>query len=54
MLLLISVGAIGVESIQRLIAPQPVAEGLVMLVAAIGIVVNGVTALMFMRGRERI
>jgi len=52
-LLLISVGAIGVESIQRLIAPQPVAEGLVMLVAAVGIVVNGLTALMFMRGREK-
>jgi len=51
--LLISVGAIGVEAIQRLIWPQPVAEGLVMLVAAIGIVVNGATALMFMRGREK-
>jgi cobalt-zinc-cadmium efflux system protein len=52
-LLLISVGAIGVEAIQRLIWPQPVAAGLVMLVAAIGIVVNGVTALMFMRGRDK-
>ena len=51
--LLISVGAIGVEAIQRLIWPQPVADGLVMLVAAIGIVVNGATALMFMRGREK-
>jgi len=51
--LLISVGAIGVEAIQRLIWPQPVAEGLVMLVAAIGIVVNGATALMIMRGREK-
>ncbi len=50
-ILLISVGGIGVEAIQRLLAPQPVGELTVMVVAAIGIVINGVTALMFMRGR---
>ena len=50
-ILLIGVGAIGVEAVRRLIAPQPVAEATVMLVAAAGIVVNGATALLFMRGR---
>jgi cobalt-zinc-cadmium efflux system protein len=50
--LLIGVGAIGIEAVQRLLAPQPVSEVTVMVVAAIGIVINGATALMFMRGRE--
>ncbi len=50
-ILLIGVGAIGVEAARRLIDPQPVAELTVMLVAAVGIAVNGTTALMFMCGR---
>lgn len=50
-ILLIGVGAIGVEAVQRLFAPQPVAEATVILIAAAGIIVNGATALMFMRGR---
>jgi cobalt-zinc-cadmium efflux system protein len=51
-ILLISVGAISVEAVRRLITPEPVAEVTVMLVAAAGIIVNGATALMFMRGRS--
>jgi cobalt-zinc-cadmium efflux system protein len=50
--LLIGVGAIGIEAVQRLLAPEPVVETTVMVVAAIGIVINGATALLFMRGRE--
>jgi cobalt-zinc-cadmium efflux system protein len=50
-ILLIGVGAIGVEAVRRFIDPQPVVEATVMLVAAVGIVVNGATALLFMRGR---
>ena len=50
-ILLIGVGAIGLEAIQRLTAPQPVVETTVILVAIAGIIVNGATALMFMRGR---
>jgi cobalt-zinc-cadmium efflux system protein len=50
--LLIGVGAIGVEAVQRLLAPEPVGETTVMVVAAIGILINGGTALLFMRGRE--
>jgi cobalt-zinc-cadmium efflux system protein len=52
-ILLIGVGAIGVEAVRRLLAPEPVVEGTVILVAAAGIVVNGATALLFLRGRDR-
>jgi len=50
-ILLIAVGGIAVEAVRRLVIPEPVSELTVILVAAAGIVVNGVTALMFMRGR---
>jgi cobalt-zinc-cadmium efflux system protein len=50
--LLIGVGAIGIEAIRRLIEPEPVAAGIVMAVAAAGIAVNGGTALLFMRDRH--
>lgn len=50
--LLVALGAILVETIRRLIDPEPVAGGPVMIVAAIGIVINTATALMFMRGRK--
>lgn len=51
MVLLVAVGGIGVEAIQRLLTPQPVAGTTVMAVAALGILVNGGTALLFMRGQ---
>jgi cobalt-zinc-cadmium efflux system protein len=51
-LLLVSIGAIGLEAVQRLLAPHPVAAGMVAAVAGIGLLVNGATALLFMRGRE--
>jgi cobalt-zinc-cadmium efflux system protein len=50
--LLVAVGAIAVEAITRLRDPQPVASGIVMVVAAIGIAINAGTALAFMRGRH--
>ena len=51
-LLMIALGAITVEAVQRLMAPQPIATGPVMVVAAIGIAINTATALLFMRGRH--
>ncbi len=51
-ILLISVGAIGVEAIRRLLEPAGVTETTVILVAAAGIVVNGATAFLFLRGRS--
>lgn len=51
-LLLIAVGGIAVEAINRIQAPADVAGWTVVLVAALGIAVNGGTALLFMRGRH--
>jgi cobalt-zinc-cadmium efflux system protein len=49
--LLIATGAIALGAIERFFAPEPVAGRLVMIVAAIGIVLNGATAMLFLRGR---
>ena len=51
-LLLIAAGAIILEAIQRLLHPEPVAGMTVIVVAAIGIVINGVTAWLFASGRD--
>jgi cobalt-zinc-cadmium efflux system protein len=51
-LLLIAVGGIAVEAIDRLRAPASVAGWTVVWVAALGIAINGGTALLFMRGRH--
>lgn len=52
LLLLVAIGVIAVEAIRRFSEPEPVAGGTVMIVAAIGIVINGATALLFMSGRK--
>jgi cobalt-zinc-cadmium efflux system protein len=51
-LLLVAVGAIAWEAVLRLFHPEPVASGTVMIVAAVGIIVNGVTAALFASGRK--
>ena len=51
-LLLIAVGGIAVEGVRRIFEPAAVAGWTVITVAALGIVVNGITALLFMRGRH--
>lgn len=54
-MLLVGVGAIAVEAIQRLVAGVPagtVGSTTIIIVAAAGIVINGVTAWMFARGRK--
>ncbi len=50
--LLISVGAIAWEAIIRLKNPNSVEETTVIWVAAVGILINGGTALLFMSGRK--
>ena len=50
MLLLVACGAIGWEAVQRFSQPPAVASVTVMVVAAIGIVVNGLSAWMFVKG----
>ncbi len=48
--LLVSIGAIGWESILRLVTPEPVAGITMMVVGAIGIVINAGTAMLFAGG----
>ena len=49
--MLIGVGAIGLEALRRLAHPEPVATLMVTLVGAAGIVVNGGSAILFFRDR---
>jgi cobalt-zinc-cadmium efflux system protein len=51
-LLLAGVGAVAWEAVQRFADPQPVQTGWMAAVAALGVVINTATALMFMRGRK--
>ncbi|MBA2079446.1 MAG: cobalt transporter [Rhodanobacter sp. SCN 65-17] len=51
-LLLVAIGAIAWEAIGRFSSPQPVASGIVMAVAGIGVVINGITAWLFMAGSK--
>jgi cobalt-zinc-cadmium efflux system protein len=48
-LLWVALGAILIETLRNLAAPQPVASGLMMAVAAIGIAINGLSAVLFAR-----
>ncbi|MBK3663032.1 cation transporter [Bradyrhizobium diazoefficiens] len=50
--LLVATGAIGWEAILRLREPEPIAGVTVMVVASIGILVNGFTAMLFASGRK--
>jgi len=51
-LLLVAVGAIAWEAILRLFQPEPVATGMMLWVAAVGVLVNGGTAWLFASGRK--
>ena len=51
-LLLVAIGAIGVEAIQRLLHPQPVQTSIMLWVALVGVVINAGTAWLFASGRH--
>ncbi|WP_309646653.1 cation diffusion facilitator family transporter [Phenylobacterium sp.] len=51
-LLLVAVGVIASEAIHRFNSPAEIATAPVMIVAAIGVLINTATALMFMKGHE--
>ncbi len=51
-LLLLAAGAIALEAVERLASPEPVKSLTVIVVATIGIVINGFTAWLFMGGRD--
>lgn len=52
-ILLVSIGAIIYEAVHRLIHPEPLPGETISIVAGIGIVVNGLSALLFMRKKEK-
>ena len=52
-LLMIAVGAITIEAIRKLILPEPVQGTVMIIVAGVGVVINAVTAFLFMRGRKK-
>lgn len=47
-LLVFACGALALEAVQRFADPQPIATGMVMAVAAVGVIINGATAMLFM------
>ena len=51
-ILLVTIGGIGWEAIRRLNNPSHVAGVTIIWVAAVGVIINGVTALLFMSGRK--
>lgn len=51
-ILLVAIGGIITESVRRFLNPAPVAGMTVIIVAAVGVVINTATALLFMSGRK--
>ncbi|MBW8899323.1 MAG: cation transporter [Massilia sp.] len=52
LLLMLACGAIGWEAVQRFSTPEPVAGGTVSVVALVGVLVNGISAWLFMAGSK--
>lgn len=52
LVLLFAIGNLLWESFHRLAAPEPVTSSIVIIVAAIGMLVNGATALLFLKDRH--
>jgi cobalt-zinc-cadmium efflux system protein len=52
-ILLISLGAVAYEAIIRIAQPHPIEGGMVAIIAGVGIVINSVTAFMFLKDKEK-
>ncbi len=52
-ILLVSIGAIGYEAAFRFNAPEPVPGIIIAIIATIGIFINGISAFMFFRDKEK-
>ena len=52
-LLLIAVGAIGYEAIRRIMEPEPVQGNIISMIAGLGIVINTITALLFLKDKDK-
>ena len=51
-MLLVAMGGISWEALGRLLHPEPVTAGVVIVVAAVGVVINAVTAMLFFSGQK--
>lgn len=51
--LLISIGAIGLEAVLRFQNPEPLQGGVLAIIAFIGIFINGISAFLFFRARDK-
>lgn len=52
-LLLLAVGAIGWEAVGRIAKPNPVQGGIISVVAFVGIIINAITAMLFIKDRDK-
>ena len=52
-ILLIAVGAITIEAVRKFISPEPVQGTTMMVVAGVGFVINTLTAILFLKGKEK-
>jgi cobalt-zinc-cadmium efflux system protein len=52
-ILLVSIGAIGYEAIFRFQNPEPIPGKVIAIISAIGILINGASALLFFREKEK-
>ena len=53
MILLVSIGAIVYEAAHRFLNPEPIQGATIAIVAGIGIIINSITAFMFLRDKEK-
>ena len=52
-ILLVAIGGIIIEALQRIQHPAPVSGWSVIIVAAVGVVINGLTAFLFLSGQKQ-
>jgi cobalt-zinc-cadmium efflux system protein len=52
LLLLIVVGGISIEAFRKFFNPQPLQGNVIMIIAGIGVIINGLTAFFFLKGKE--
>ena len=51
-ILLIAVGAITIEAVKRFYEPQMIESNIIIVVAAVGVIINGITAFLFFSGHK--
>jgi len=52
-ILLVSIGAIVFAAVHRIFRPEPLPGSTISIVAGIGILVNGISAMLFMKGKDK-